>query len=103
MPVIHLSWSISREIISLVPCGERRLAIFSHRQQLPEAYHSCDWKPTFGKTLILDYFSIGPFYDFRVRRDGFEYIFGGTAEASLIADGLRGKPAPTAVLLFGNK
>lgn len=47
-----------------------------------------DWKPTFGETLILDYFSAGPFYDFRLSGENFEYVVGGAVEASLSIIGL---------------
>jgi len=53
------------------------------------AFSIPDITPTFGETLILEYFSIGPFYDFRMHADGFEYIAGGALEGSLSIIGLK--------------
>ena len=46
------------------------------------------WNPTFGEALILDSFSVGPFFDYRGSKNNFTMVYGGALDASLSLIGL---------------
>jgi hypothetical protein len=77
-PGDYFRGAFTRELIPGFLIGNSRLSI---------CFPS--WKPTFGEMLILDAFSFGPFYDFRLTGGELEQVAGAAADVSLSLIGLK--------------